>query len=201
MELPNSSKFKLSDHFVERWNERKPDDWNRFVWILENTFYHLLCTDHLGRSHCLHYNPNSKEWFVFITDKRNKLITILPTEYYIRMGNSVNLSGHYEQALEFLRANHVVTKLNSDMELCFRIHDRTSPKFIHVIRVPLNLGKIWKGNDLYPLHVDFESNIEKIVYSDYFISEVSKTIPSDIGIIGSWLRIIGRTVALDIQFE
>ena len=91
MELPNSSKFKLSDHFVERWNERNPDDWNRFVWILENTFYHLLCTDHLGRSHCLHYNPNSKEWFVFITDKRNKLITILPTEYYIRMGNSVNL--------------------------------------------------------------------------------------------------------------
>lgn len=201
MQLPTSSKFKLSAHFVERWEERHPDDWNRFVWILDNKLYHLLCVDHLGRSHCLHFNPNSNEWFVFIFDKRNNLITILPTEYYIRMGNSVNLSSHYELALEFLIKHKVILSDSSEIELCFRIHDRSSLRFLHVIRIPINFNKLWKGIDLYPLYSDFDNCMELIVYNQSFLELISNYIPLDTGIAGSWIHIIGRDVALDIQFE
>lgn len=203
--LPPDCNYELSDHFVQRWIERTPDSWDRFVWVLTRGAHHIMCEDASRKTHLLHYNPVTGCWFVFFYSHNARtgkliLISILPEIYYVNVSNSAPAYRHKADALALLIRRQVLpgnTK-TAGLFLSFRISTAISTR---VIEFPLRWGDVSDVNDLYPFHVDFNGEIDRLISNQRLSDVVYSKYPVGVKIYAVWLTVIGTPVVVDVELN
>lgn len=205
MEFPLGTKtvYRTTSHFCERWVERNPDDWDRFLWVLDNNAHFVMCKDDSGRMHCLHYNPTDDMWFVFILGKRTPehtfpLITILPEEYYRKMSNAVIADNHKTKAIELLQDKNVLKCEKNRLVLHFRLNGYGERR---IIKIPFSWDLIWPTPDLYPIHINFEERIGDIMELPAVVAELSRKFPAEYQSVDGWIRLFSKFISLELSME
>lgn len=94
--------IKPSNHFIERWEERKPGSWDRFKVCVRSHCLYYMCLGLDGNHHTLYLSEN-QEWFAVLIGSDGGLMTVLPTAMYSTQSHAANLSYHLENAISFLR--------------------------------------------------------------------------------------------------
>ena len=205
MEFPidTNTVYRTTPHFCERWEERNPDDWERFLWILSINAHYVMCKDDSGRLHCLHYNPTDDKWFVFIVARKTPehtlpLITILPEEYYLRMSNATIVENHRATAYAWLQKKNVLKSEHNRLVLHLRLNGYGEKR---IVKIPFSWDLVWNTPDLYPIHRNFDEVVGIIMERRDFVAEVERLFPADYTTVGGWIRLFHKIVSLDISME
>lgn len=198
IELPSSCKYELSDHFIQRWHERVPDVWDRFVWVLLSGAHHIMCDDGSRKTHALHFNPNTNLWYVFFYiynthTSKFILISVLSESYYVNVSNSAPIQYHKNDALKRLMKRGILPP-NSGMVMHYRIAVSCTRRIIDV-QIPWNVVNI---TDMYMFYVNFNAAVDAIILLPAFTQYVCNTYPYGVKIHASWLTIAGRDVVVDV---
>lgn len=202
IELPSDSPYELSEHFAQRWVERSPDDWDRFVWILHSGAHYVMCEDSSRKTHLLHYNPAIDQWFVFFYTHNYRtgkqiLVSILYESMYVSVSNSAPIQYHKTPALDLLRRRHIVgtdTK-SGGIVLHFKIETACACRVIEFL-VPWAVCGL---NDLYMYHVNKNTFIDRIIARDAFVEFVYAKYPVGVKIFAAWVTILGNPSIIEIE--
>lgn len=161
----------VSDHFVERWNERVQSSWERFCYFLDHL--NVMCTDSDGRKHCLYYEPSLQIWYVFFIGKNKMLVSILTEDIYSRQINAARLSPNKD--LYFKKAFNEQTLI--EMTHCFQL------KAYHINGFPTTYKCKWNVIfdglhclDKFSIINNFETFCETLVSSENFLNWMSATV-------------------------
>lgn len=175
------------------------------MWVLTRGAHHIMCEDASRKTHLLHYNPVTGCWFVFFYSHNARtgkliLISILPEIYYVNVSNSAPAYRHKADALALLIRRQVLpgnTK-TAGLFLSFRISTAISTR---VIEFPLRWGDVSDVNDLYPFHVDFNGEIDRLISNQRLSDVVYSKYPVGVKIYAVWLTVIGTPVVVDVELN
>lgn len=203
--LPQDCNYELSEHFVQRWFERDPDSWDRFVWVLTSGAHHIMCVDASRKTHLLHYNPTTDQWYVFFYTQNERtgkliLISILPECYYVNVSNSAPVYRHKESATALLVRRLILpadTKRNG-LFLSFRISTACANR---VIEFPIKWADVSQVNDLYPFYRDFNGAVDELLSSETLCNVVYSKYPVGVKIYAAWLTVVGKSVVVDVTLN
>ena len=188
-----SNRFALSDHFIMRWNERLPDDWYRFIWMLNHGYYYLMYTNKDGEEHYLHYNEIDNQWVMFITSSPKFGVRVLVTVYVVDE-NDISASKYFESAYKALKNNRENT-----LSLHFSIYSRKSDKVYSTIKtVKLDTDSFISIDDI-TVDSNLEYVAESLLNDDRFMNILEKSYPNNKQVTHCWLTILGKNIDLNVE--
>lgn len=203
--LPQDCNYELSEHFAQRWQERTPDDWDRFVWVLTRGAHHIMCVDLSRKTHLLHYNPRSNCWYVFFYTRNARtgkmiLVSILPEQFYTSVSNSAPTHRHKDDAIALLKRRSILPSdsRRSGIRLSYRISSGFSNK---VVEFPLKWSDVSGVNDLYPFYKNFNRAVDELIVTDEFSDAVCRKHPVGVKIYATWITVMGTSVVVDVTLN
>lgn len=191
-----SSRFTISNHFMQRWNERYPDDWNRFVWMLNHGYYYTMFFNCDGDENCLHYNETDGTWVCFVMSPSVLGIKTLVTVYTVDETLNLNITTHIQKAFSALQ-----TYKENALSLHFSVYSHKGSKVYRNIKTIKLEAEDFISMDEVTLDSHLEYVAESLLSNDRFIDILEKAYPkkNKKRVSHCWLTVLGKDIDLNVE--
>ena len=189
-----SSRFVISNHFMQRWNERLPDDWDRFVWMLNHGYYYSMYKNSDGDENCLHYNETDGTWVCFVMCPPVLGIKTLVTVYTVDETINPNVVIHIQKAFIALQ-----TYKENTLSLHFSVYSHKGSKVYRNIKTIKLEAEDFISMDEVTLDSHLEYVAESLLNDDRFIDILEKAYPKNKRVSHCWLTVFGKDIDLNVE--